>query len=905
MLLRLGIARLNRLVLISLLIWSVTSANGAVRLKRVTAWGGSVNSVEVVGDLAYMGIGARFVILNVADPANMYEVGSIDMENLVRGVTVRDGYAYVCASYDPNHFCIVDVSDPTNPQIMTIGIPIGTVERVALFDDTAYIQRSTGSIWAVDVSDPTVIPYSAAEIESIVEDFVIVDHYLYIAFRQAGAGLRVFDLEPDPLHPTEVGTAIFAPANADARAIAVDGDYAYLVGYVTESMTLVRHNLCVIMDISDPEAPAVLGTYESPNDWSRLYDVAGSNGIAYVIERHHLTILDVASDPSAPTVLSTFETHGCSRGVNVVGSRVYLYDDGEGLIILDVTDPANPVRLGNYHAPGGMNRMAKEGDYLYVSDRDNGISILDVSDPRRPELTGTHQSAADAVFPESYPSSVENWGIAVRDSVAYLSTGHEGLETIDVSDPSAPILMDTYELPDGFHAMALELDGDVARMGVHPYGGGGIMANFDVSDPGDIALLATVGGLGSGPESISTSQDGIAFLAPDSVMSVIDTTDSESPFVISTGPYFATDVALQDNLLYQVTSYTPDDETGLRIFDISNPFELEELSYFPMHTGLGVAVQGQRAYVSGSHEGDRLLVFDVSTPGNPTILAGDPNEGGYTSIFVDGHYVYTTASGGCGSYGGIGGGQGVTIYQFAILGDYDGDYDIDLADFGSFQLCFTGPGIEPADADCLVFDFDDDNDVDLVDFSGFQLNFSGPTALMIQQQPMSATSCPGDDVVLSVNASTASGPLTYQWYKNGEQIDGATTTTYVIDSFVLEDQGSYHVVVADCCAQVQSSAAVVSLSESDIAFVEQPESDSVCAGAFIILSVEVTGTEPISYQWYLDGVPIPNQEFSIYAVFPATPEDAGTYTVGVSNPDSCEPTFSEAAIISLIDCIEP
>jgi hypothetical protein len=122
---------------------------------------------------------------------------------------------------------------------------------------------------------------------------------------------------------------------------------------------------------------------------------------------------------------------------------------------------------------------------------------------------------------------------------------------------------------------------------------------------------------------------------------------------------------------------------------------------------------------------------------------------------------------------------------------------------------------------------------------------------------------------------------------------------------VLEDQGSYHVVVADCCAQVQSSAAVVSLSESDIAFVEQPESDSVCAGAFIILSVEVTGTEPISYQWYLDGVPIPNQEFSIYAVFPATPEDAGTYTVGVSNPDSCEPTFSEAAIISLIDCIEP
>lgn len=58
-------------------------------------------------------------------------------------------------------------------------------------------------------------------------------------------------------------------------------------------------------------------------------------------------------------------------------------------------------------------------------------------------------------------------------------------------------------------------------------------------------------------------------------------------------------------------------------------------------------------------------------------------------------------------------------------GDCDGDFDVDLADFGQFQLCFGGPGT-PAGEGCVCVDFDGDGDVDLVDFSSFQTAFSGP-----------------------------------------------------------------------------------------------------------------------------------------------------------------------------------
>jgi glucose/arabinose dehydrogenase len=58
-------------------------------------------------------------------------------------------------------------------------------------------------------------------------------------------------------------------------------------------------------------------------------------------------------------------------------------------------------------------------------------------------------------------------------------------------------------------------------------------------------------------------------------------------------------------------------------------------------------------------------------------------------------------------------------------GDCDDDGDVDLVDFGTFQLCFNGPGVAIG-AECGCADFDGDNDVDLTDFGQLQLAFTGP-----------------------------------------------------------------------------------------------------------------------------------------------------------------------------------
>jgi hypothetical protein len=64
--------------------------------------------------------------------------------------------------------------------------------------------------------------------------------------------------------------------------------------------------------------------------------------------------------------------------------------------------------------------------------------------------------------------------------------------------------------------------------------------------------------------------------------------------------------------------------------------------------------------------------------------------------------------------------------------DTDGDGDVDLGDFGTFQTCFNGPNREysggsPVADKCRCMDADpDDSDVDLTDFGKFQACFNGP-----------------------------------------------------------------------------------------------------------------------------------------------------------------------------------
>ena len=60
-----------------------------------------------------------------------------------------------------------------------------------------------------------------------------------------------------------------------------------------------------------------------------------------------------------------------------------------------------------------------------------------------------------------------------------------------------------------------------------------------------------------------------------------------------------------------------------------------------------------------------------------------------------------------------------------FLGELNNLGDVDVFDFAGRLTCVSGPD-EDASPQCLPMDFDGDNDVDWADFAPFQQDFTGP-----------------------------------------------------------------------------------------------------------------------------------------------------------------------------------
>jgi uncharacterized repeat protein (TIGR01451 family) len=137
-------------------------------------------------------------------------------------------------------------------------------------------------------------------------------------------------------------------------------------------------------------------------------------------------------------------------------------------------------------------------------------------------------------------------------------------------------------------------------------------------------------------------------------------------------------------------------------------------------------------------------------------------------------------------------------------------------------------------------------------------------------------------------------PLSYQWLKegvglvDGTNISGAHTATLTVAQVQAEDMGNYSVAVSNLHGQVVSLNAtlVANLPSSILA---QPASQTVLAGAVVLFTAEVVGSNPMSFQWQRDGTNLVNGgKFSGAAtaslvVSNVQAGEMGGYSVVVSN----------------------
>ncbi|WP_150107424.1 immunoglobulin domain-containing protein [Pedosphaera parvula] len=151
----------------------------------------------------------------------------------------------------------------------------------------------------------------------------------------------------------------------------------------------------------------------------------------------------------------------------------------------------------------------------------------------------------------------------------------------------------------------------------------------------------------------------------------------------------------------------------------------------------------------------------------------------------------------------------------------------------------------------------------------------------ITTQPINQSVTIGSNATLSVTATGSPAP-TYQWWFAGTPIAAATNSSYAQASVQTNQAGSYWVVVSNSSGSMTSS--IVSLSVNiPPTITTQPISQSVTIGSNATFSVTATGTAPSKYQWSFNGSPILDATGSSYTVLSAQTNNAGSYSVVITN----------------------
>ena len=166
-------------------------------------------------------------------------------------------------------------------------------------------------------------------------------------------------------------------------------------------------------------------------------------------------------------------------------------------------------------------------------------------------------------------------------------------------------------------------------------------------------------------------------------------------------------------------------------------------------------------------------------------------------------------------------------------------------------------------------------------------------------QPQPASVAEGEPASFTVTA--AGSQLAYQWQRNGIDIPGATSDTFLIAATTLADDGAiFRVLVSNGAGTVPSDPASLAVALAPPTIAVHPLDVTVDEGQSAEFRVEARGSQ-LSYQWQRDGVDIPGATLATLTLPVVSLDDAGAvFRVTVSNSAGTVPSLEATLQVSLV-----
>jgi hypothetical protein len=149
--------------------------------------------------------------------------------------------------------------------------------------------------------------------------------------------------------------------------------------------------------------------------------------------------------------------------------------------------------------------------------------------------------------------------------------------------------------------------------------------------------------------------------------------------------------------------------------------------------------------------------------------------------------------------------------------------------------------------------------------------------LVFLVHPLDQQVCEGDAMQMHVTVQkNGGGTISYQWYKDGASIPGATNYYYQIPSCLPSDSGYYFCKVSDGCASASSQSAFLDVDSRPVILAD-PLDQYVHQGDSALFTVNAVGNQ-VSYIWEEDfgmGWNVVSVGYQYFLVYPVMPQMNG------------------------------
>ncbi|MFI0606834.1 MAG: LVIVD repeat-containing protein [Anaerolineae bacterium] len=547
----------------------------AETLVQIGQIGGRVGGLAVQGDRAFLGIGPRVVVIDLADRAHPRQVGASPvLASSVKVIRVEG--RYVWAGLDSGELVGLDTAGADGPQVLSV-LPVAL-----------QWWNSTGPL-------------------------AVRGGFAYVG---QTAGLVIVDLA-DPRAPRLVG----GPVAGSARPydIAVSGDHAYVSYYDSDDTP----GGIDVFDVADPRSPRRVASLELTTG---VFPVAAEGDVLAVIANRELWLIDIANprDPRVAAV-SGGQTEHPSFDIGLTnvsdmamqGNTVWLASpdddplDQGGVVAIDIANLRSPRQMGQLRTLPA-DALAIAGETLVALGSSSGVDVSVVAaEPRAPRLEGSLR-----LFAGAYNLWLAGRVAFVAAYLDYLTD----LQVVDLSTPSRPRYLGA--IPISSNEVLRVADGEMwTRSTTAGVPRGTSLVRWDLADPlhprplGERQLEGSTGqGVGSGDWLYVTGTTGSGATRRGGVWQV-HATDAARPtrFIglldASRGDSYPSAIAIADNRLVAASN------DRVWIFDITDPDQVRELASFDL-PGPAVSpvlvAEGHTAFVLRGFFGSR--VFDLANP---------------------------------------------------------------------------------------------------------------------------------------------------------------------------------------------------------------------------------------------------------------------------------------------------